>query len=60
MSGSEVKLVPIPLFSMEFQKRVANLIHSASEQRHIARYACAEAEALMEAALGLDKLDLTP
>ena len=60
VSGSEVKLVPIPLFNMEFQKRIADFVHSASEQRYAAKYAYAEAEALLESALGLDKLDLTP
>lgn len=59
VSGSEVKLVPIPLFSMEFQKRIADFVHSASEQRHAAECAYAEAEALLGSALGLDELDLT-
>lgn len=60
VSGSEVKLVPIPLFSMEFQKHVVDFVHSASEQRHAAGCAYAEAEALLKSALGLDELDLTP
>lgn len=59
VSGSEVKLVPIPLLSMEFQKRIADFVHSASEQRHAAESAYTEAEALLESALGFDKLDLT-
>ena len=60
VSGSEVKLVPIPLFDIEFQKRIADFVHSASEQRHAAACAYAEAESLLESALGLDELDLTP
>lgn len=60
VSGSEVKLVPIPLFSMAFQKRIADFVHSASEQRHAAGCAYADAEALLQSALGLDELDLTP
>lgn len=60
VSGSEVKLVPIPLFDMEFQKRLAAFVHSASEQRYAAESAYAEAAALLESALGLDELDLTP
>ena len=60
VSGSEVKLVPIPLFGKKFQKRIADFVHSASEQRYAAAYAYAEAETLLESALGLGELDLPP
>ena len=60
VSGSEVKLVPIPLFPIAWQKKVARLVHNASKKRGEAQASYAEAEAVLEAALGLDKLDLTP
>ena len=60
VSGSEVKLVPIPLFPMPLQRKVADIVQDASRARDNAEQHYAEAEALLESALGLDNLDLTP
>lgn len=60
VSGSEVKLVPIPLFPISMQEKVAAVFHRASQERADAERLYAEAEELMESALGLDKLNLTP
>ena len=60
VSGSEVKLVPIPLLGMDIQRRVDDYVHFASEQRHAAQRAYAQAEELLESALALHELDLRP
>ena len=60
VSGSEVRLVPIPLFGLSFQQIVADLMQAAARFRNTAIDALIEAETVLSAALGLDRVDLTP
>jgi restriction endonuclease S subunit len=57
---SKVGQILIPNPPPDIEARLCQLIPQAYKLQESARFAYAEAEALLESALGLDKLDLTP
>lgn len=56
----DLKAMPIPLLDDATRGKVKQKVEAAYAARRQAKDAYAEAEALLESTLGLDKLDLTP
>ena len=56
----DLKAMPIPLLDIATRSKVKKKVRDAYAQRKQAENAYAGAEALLESALGLEKLDLTP
>jgi hypothetical protein len=59
VSGSEIKRVPIPLFPLAFQRRIAALVDKAAQIRRQSLKDCEEADNLLSHELGFDKIDLS-
>ncbi|MFH1921400.1 MAG: hypothetical protein ABIP48_16165, partial [Planctomycetota bacterium] len=52
--------IPVPRLSSRAETDIGDQVRRSYQRLRESKDACAEAEALLEAALGLDKLDLTP
>jgi len=60
VSKSELYNIPVPLFPRTQQRAIADRVQSSLTAERKSRSVYTEAEALLESALRLDKLDLTP
>lgn len=60
VSKGELYNIPVPLFPDDLQREIAERVRSSLDAARRARDLYVEAEALLESALGLDRLDLTP